>query len=160
MCVCLCVRVNCGNDSSSVRRQEATSVATVVTALHCISDPPLPSLLLLLPGLLPAAATVTPPHCTHYTCLPHPSTPFSLPFSSHCSAATTSRRWWACLSPLTLAAESPGRRDIENKYLKGGGTQLSQMCRNRHSIPPSEANVSKARGLLFVFSSEALWVVY
>lgn len=103
---------------------------------------------LLPPSPLPTVPT------THVYLSPPPF------LSSHCSAATTSRRWWAYLSPLTLAAESPGRRDVENKYLKGGGTQLSQMCRNRHSIPPSEANVSKARGLLFVFSSEALCVVY
>ena len=44
-----------------------------------------------------------------------------------------------------------------NKYLKGGGgARLSQMCRAGPSVRPSGASVSKARGLLFVFSSEAL----
>lgn len=78
-----------------------------------------------------------------------------------------------CLSPLTVPLpphqdaggpvclrwpwqQKALEEETGNKYLKGGGTQLSQMCRNRHSIPPSEAKVSKARGLLFVFFSEAL----
>lgn len=136
----------------NIRRHRCHGVA-----LHHRSTAP-PLLLLLLPGLVASCCHhhPSPLYPLHMSISP-PSLPlFSLSFSFHCSAATTSRRWWACSSLLTLAAESTGRRDIGNKYLKGGGTQLSQMCRNRHSNPPSEANVSKARGLLFVFSSEAL----
>lgn len=95
--------------------------------------------LLLLPGLVTSCchrhpSPLYPP--LHMSVFPSPPPP---PFFSlfHCSAATTSRRWWARSSPLTLAAESTGRRDVGSKYLKGGGTQLSQMCRNRqHSVPP------------------------
>lgn len=115
-----------------------------------------PPLLLLLPRLVTSCCHHRPSPLYPLHMSIYPSPPFSPSFPSHCSAATTSRRWWACLSLLTLAAESTGRRDVGNKYLKGEGTELSQKCRNRHSIPPSEANVSKARGLVFVFSSGAL----
>lgn len=148
------MRINYGNYSSAGRWE--AFIAIISVEFECVSD----ALLLHCCCFLPRLVT----SCCHHRPSPlyplhtsiYPSPPFSPSFPSHCSAATTSRRWWACLSLLTLAAESTGRRDVGNKYLKGEGTELSQKCRNRHSIPPSEANVSKARGLVFVFSSGAL----
>ncbi|KAK5876897.1 hypothetical protein CesoFtcFv8_026201 [Champsocephalus esox] len=114
--------------------------------LHRIADPRLPPLLLLLlPGLVTS--------CCH----PHPS-PLHMsislpPPSRHCPAACHHIRTLVGLFvSVDLGSEKAlGRSDVGNKHLKGGGTQLSQMWRNRHSISPSEARVPKARGLLFVF---------
>ena len=130
----------CENDSGD-GKQHPSPPSLQIHCFPLLLLLPLPLLLLLLPlPLLPGLVTscchrhpspLYPP--LHMSVSPSPPPFFSL---FHCSAATTSRRWWARLSPLTLAAESTGRRDVGSKYLKGGGTQLSQMCRNRrHSVP-------------------------
>lgn len=120
---------------------EASSVAIVIT------DP-----------LPPASAAAAAARVGNQLLPPSPSP------SSSSSMSPLTHHVKTLVGPFVSVDLGSGKQEEEetlgNKYLKGVGTQLSQMCRNRHSNSPSEGGVSKARGLLFVFSSEALWVVY
>lgn len=155
--VCLCA---CKNDGKLQQRWEMESIHchhhphAVWLHFRPTAPPPLPLLSRLVTS------------CYHHHPSPlYPLTHVCLPVFSLFLLSLFCCHYIKTLVGLFVSVWPWQQKALEeemwgNKYLKGEGTQLSQKCRNRHSIPPSEANVSKARGLVFVFSSGALWVVY
>lgn len=112
--------IMCVSKLLEILQWEATFAAVVVMALHFHCSPTAPTNVSnqLLPPppplLLPPPPSLYPPH----VCLPV--------FLPLLPAATSSRRWWAHLHPLTLAGENhrkKGRMGTERQ--RGEGSWLS-----------------------------------